>query len=876
MASPFEARIRQLAAEHGLSPAVQRAILDALQDEMGSITHATFAYPDTLTPPDFPTSASLDQSMTSAPRPEKPAAAVGHWLGGYEVLGRIGVGGMGEVLRVRDPTLNRVMALKVLHGHISVNAEDLRRFVDEAQITAQLRHPSVVPVHELGELPDGRLYFTMEEIRGRTMSSVIREVHDASEDGPWRPSETGWSLRRLVEALRRVGEGVAYAHSRGVLHRDIKPSNVLLGEFGEVSVLDWGLALLIGSGGTIRTTDIPGVGPAGRLTDSRIAGTPSYMSPEQARGDVAKLGPTSDIFSLGAVLFKILTGRAPFRGEDASAVVSKVLAGRREPLTRTLRQAGPLEDPYLPEELCRICDRAMAADPAHRYVSAARLVDDLAAWLEGLQRKDQAQELVARADALLPDVRRLRARADGLRAEAETLLDDVRLHDPVSKKRPAWDKQDEADALEVEARVRLVKVIRIYQAALSHDPDQRDANDRLAELYRERHVAAERRRNPVAAASWEELLRSHDRGRYRDYLAGRGRVTLLTDPPGATVTAFRYVTEGRRLRPEPLGALGVTPIVERQLPIGSYLMVLSAPGREEVRYPVVVEREGHWSGQPPGGDEPQPIRLPAAGSLGPDDVFVPAGWFTAGGDSGAAGSVPRRRVWLDDFVIRRFPVTHGEYLGFLNALVDAGRTEEAARFLPRFEALPLYGQRPDGHYGLRDDFLALKLTPDMPVLMASFRMAEAMAAWEAERTGQPWTLAGDLEWEKAARGVDARRLPWGDTLDPTWCNMRDSHGFRPMPASVSSYPVDESPYGVRGLAGNIMDWCRDAYRAAGPRIVDGRVVDEGPPPPEAHRVVRGGHWYGVGQIAYAAHRLRLDPNFMGYLVGFRLARPWTA
>ncbi|MCB9741904.1 MAG: SUMF1/EgtB/PvdO family nonheme iron enzyme [Alphaproteobacteria bacterium] len=870
MSSPFEARIREVAAFHGLEPELTRALLDAVRDEMGSITHATFAYPDTLTPPDFPTSASVDESLPAAPRLHP--APRGR-LGRYEVLGRIGAGGMGEVLRVLDPNLNRVMALKVLHGHVSVKSEDLRRFVDEAQITAQLRHPSVVPVHELGELDDGRYYFTMEEIRGRTMSEVIRDVHRASEDGPWRPTEDGWSLRRLIEALRRVGEGVAYAHSRGVLHRDLKPSNVLLGEFGEVSVLDWGLALLIGTRQDIATSAIPGVGPSSTVTDARVAGTPSYMSPEQARGEVHALSPASDIFSLGAMLFKILTGHAPFRGEDASAVVSKVVAGLREPFSRTDQVALSAEDPYIPEELRRICDHAMHPDASRRYPDARRFVEDLAAWLEGLRRKDQAQELVARADQLLPEVRHLRARAKELRAEAAALLDEVRLADPVQRKRPAWDKQDEADSLEVEARVRLVQVIRIYQAALSYDPDQSDANDRLAELYRERHVAAERIRNPVAAASWEALLRSHDRGRHREYLEGFGRLTLHTDPPGARVMAYRYVTRERRLQAEPVGELGVTPLLDARLPIGSYLLVLRAPGRAELRYPVRIEREGHWCCIPPGQSTPQPVRLPRADSLGPDDVFIPAGWFTAGGDAGAAGSLARQEVWLDDFVIRRHPVTHAEYLAFLNDLVDQGRGEEADRHLPRFEALPLYGQDKAGHYQLRDDFLALKLLPDMPVLMATFPMARAMARWEAERSGLPWTLPGDLEWEKAARGVDGRRLPWGDFLDPTWCNMRDSHPYRPFPAPVSAFPVDESPYGVRGLAGNIMDWCRDAYRVVGPAVLNGRVVEEPEPPADAHRVVRGGHWYGVGQIAYAAHRLRLDPGFSGYLLGFRLARP---
>ncbi|MCB9766046.1 MAG: SUMF1/EgtB/PvdO family nonheme iron enzyme [Alphaproteobacteria bacterium] len=905
----FEDRLRRIARRYALNQECIEALSRLIQEAAEVGSNATLPFPMEPTPPEFVTSTSLSlstpsrgsmPSIPSRPRPPVPTGDGVPRLGRYEVVERIGSGGMGEVWRVHDPDLHRDMALKVIHPTVGVNHQDLDRFVEEAQITAQLRHPSVVPVHELGQLTDGRIFFTMEEVVGRTMSEVIADVHEASHGGPWRPSADGWTFRRLIDAFRRLCEGVAYAHSRGVLHRDLKPSNVMLGEFGEVRILDWGLAWLTGAIGGLQTAPPQILVEAGartevglpRGTNRRVAGTPSYMAPEQARGELALLGPTADIYALGAILYKILSGRAPYRGKDGSSVVQMVLAGPPLPphrpsiLSRHTATTGegvdgpspnvPL-DPYIPDALRQICQRAMARQPRSRYPDALQLARDVGDWLEGLERREQGLEMVARAESILPDIRRMRLDARARRAQAERLLDHVREHEPVERKLPAWDLQDLADKLDTKARIKSVQAVQVLQAALSYAPDLREAHDRLADIYRERHASAEARRDALGAAQWEVLLRNHDTGQHRSYLEGDGLLSLVTDPPGATVELYRYVRRERRLQPERIRTLGPTPVRKLPLRRGSYLLVITAPGRIPVRYPVRIEREQHWDGAPPGGDKPLPIHLPEVGQLDPDDVYVPAGWFFCGGDPGASGSLPGRKVWLDAFVVRRHPVTHQGYLDFLNALVDEGRDEEALSLVPRFEGFLFYGQRDDGHFSIREDARALRVIPDMPAFMIDWNMAMAMAAWRAHTTGQPWTLPGDLEWEKAARGVDGRRLPWGDFLDPTWCNMRDSRDKQPYPAPVSAFPVDEGPYGVRGMAGNVMDWCRDPYRASGPPIHDGQV-DRGwalaEVDPATPRVVRGGHWYGVGQIAYAAHRYRLDPGFTGYLMGFRLARPY--
>ncbi|MDP6935248.1 MAG: serine/threonine-protein kinase, partial [Myxococcota bacterium] len=251
----------------------------------------------------------------------------------YEVLGVLGEGGMGEVHRVRDHKLNRVMAMKVLKASRANDSAEVMAFMQESQVTAQLQHPGIVSVHDMGSLADGRPYYTMTAVHGRTLSAIIREVHEASGYGPWQTAVSGWTFRRLVEVFRKTCDAVAYAHSRGVVHRDLKPSNVMVGEFGEVQVMDWGVAKLLDT--TVGETDpieddraVQPTLPMGETMTGSILGTLSYMAPEQARGEVDNVGPASDVYALGSILFQLMTGRPPFTGNPAE-VLARVQQGQR-------------------------------------------------------------------------------------------------------------------------------------------------------------------------------------------------------------------------------------------------------------------------------------------------------------------------------------------------------------------------------------------------------------------------------------------------------------------------------------------------------------------------------------------------------------------
>ena len=234
---------------------------------------------------------------------------------------------MGDVRKVRDHKLGRLLAMKIIHRELMDRPSAVNRFIEEAQVEAQLQHPNIVPVHDIGRLPDGRHYFTMQRIRGVEFSRKIAAVHEASGLSRWRPADDGTSFRDLILIIQQVCETVAYAHSKGVVHRDLKPENIMIGEFGEVQVVDWGLAKVLGSPEDVQEDAVVTQWSAQRADRTRvgtIAGTPRYMAPEQAMGHTADVGPGTDVYTLGTILYEVLSGSSPFQGSSVAEVLALV------------------------------------------------------------------------------------------------------------------------------------------------------------------------------------------------------------------------------------------------------------------------------------------------------------------------------------------------------------------------------------------------------------------------------------------------------------------------------------------------------------------------------------------------------------------------
>ena len=318
--------------------------------------------------------------------------------GRYQMLAEIAHGGMGVIWLATDTTLNREVAVKVLQDNFAPDSGTARRFADEARITAQLQHPAIPPVHDYGKLPDERPFLAMKLIKGRTLEELLRRRSDPAAD-----------RGRFVAVFEQVCQAVGYAHAHHVIHRDIKPSNVMVGSFGEVQVMDWGLAKVLTEWAaptvadtdqleTVGGTHIRGSDPdssGGSYTQAgSILGTLAYMPPEQAAGEIGKVDRRSDVFGLGAMLTVILTGKPPYAGADSEAV--RVMAIRGD-LTRCF--VG-LDACGAEPELVALCKRCLSFAPADRPRDAGVVAEEVAGLRAATEERARAAE-TARAAAIV-------------------------------------------------------------------------------------------------------------------------------------------------------------------------------------------------------------------------------------------------------------------------------------------------------------------------------------------------------------------------------------------------------------------------------------------------------------------------------------------
>jgi serine/threonine-protein kinase len=469
-------------------------------------------------------------------KPEAPCST----LGRYRLLEPIGQGGMGSVVRVHDPELNRDLALKALREDHRGRVDLERRFLEEAQVAAQLQHPNIAPVHEVGRLPDGRPYFTMKLVQGRTLAELLAERPSPAHD-----------LARFVAVFEQVCQAVAFAHSKRVIHRDLKPANVMVGRFGEVQVMDWGLAKVLTAPAaaqpdaasaveTLRSDDEEAASRAGT-----VLGTPAYMAPEQARGEVADVDERADVFGLGAILCEILTGQAPFassvRGDARRLAQKGDLGGTFARLDRCGADA----------ELVGLAKACLAPERAGRPREGGEATARLGAYLAGAADRLRRAELDRAAAQARAGEERKRRRLAYILASLVVLL-------MLASGGAAWLVQRQ----QVAAQARRVQAERAVQEKLeqgrgllkrgweANDPalltEALALGDQAAEVARSETVgpgvheqvaafraeAAERleraQANLALLDAWRDIALPQETESYRD--DGSGRMLALVQP----------------------------------------------------------------------------------------------------------------------------------------------------------------------------------------------------------------------------------------------------------------------------------------------------------------------------------------------------------
>ncbi|KAF0245717.1 MAG: hypothetical protein FD180_1381 [Planctomycetota bacterium] len=848
----------------------------------------------------------------------------------YVIGAEIARGGLGRVVEARDGNLGREVAIKlVLDG---LDQELSRRFVREAQLAARLDHPHIVPVYDFDEMkaPGGGkgLFLCMKRIRGRNLGVLLAGIT------PEEARDAGrYSRGRLLKIFQDICLGIAFAHSKGVIHRDLKPANVMIGEYGETLIVDWGVAKERWTDDEVPAVDkgasLPGHPQTPELTmEGQVVGTPAYMAPEQAAGHLDEVDERSDVYALGGILYEILTRRPPFEGATQREVLDRVKAGRIEsPSVRvsslTARDASesmslprvPLE-PVSPE-LDAICLKALAFRREERYPTAMALHDEIQLFLEGVKERERKQkEARERVEA----GRRWFARYRGLRGEIEAQDkavkewgEKIKPHQSPEEKRPLWDAEARLRALREERIGAFSKASAEFGQALAVDSASVEASDGKCDLFFDRFLEAEGKRDREEVLLNRNMLATCDReGKYAARLDAPGKLTLAAfayacdclrpvrhpewrvqiaetttipwrdglprpdvpladkDRPVPAVATFpegvRWGHRGDCVRREVSGVeVSIAKYEERDK------RLVPGPGRVLGRTPLLdaVVPRGSWLcvlRHPDFAAVRLPVRIDRDGAwtqqvnlYRPDEIpsgfcQVPGGPFVFGGPW--AGGVEAEMNTTEDFFVARFATTCAEYLEFLNDLSVQGHADEARKRQPR-EGDKKWWIEEGGRFRLPTAAEDPKMAwdPRWPVFSINWFDAVAYCAWKSNGDGRIYGLMHEEEYEKAARGVDGRVFSFGDEYDGSYSHTNNSIPEKISPMPVESFPADESPCGIRGLSGGVETWCSNAAEV----------------PFRDWRCLRGGAWSYTSYDSRAGTRRGDQPTNVLSIIGLRLA-----
>lgn len=748
----------------------------------------------------------------------------------YEMGDLLGQGGGGRVIRAYDHVLGRQVAMKMLRSHAQKDPVALERFVSEAQTTSRLSHPNIMPVYDFGTLSTGEVYYTMREVRNRSLRSLIDQLKTGEED------EDIQGLVSVMFILQQVCLAIHYAHAQGVVHRDLKPDNIMLGEYGEVLVVDWGLAKRFGD--------------QEESNASHTLGTPSYMPPEQARGELDSVDHQSDVYSLGAVLYELLTVAPPFTGESPLEVMWQVVDSTL--IHPSLR--APERD--IPEALEQICLRAMAKRKHMRFVSAKAMHDAIGQWIAGI-RPRAAQDQTTEGMSWTQRFSIVHHEIDSLKVKVEQVASEFQGWEPIEQKSNLWRLEDLLKQATIERAESYGQAFTHFTRALTLDPENIEAKRGLADLAWMRFQQAEQEADISNVVYARQLLERYDEGhRYAEHLSEQVSLHIKADvgEPSAEIQVYPWTSHNRRLRRGKVIVDATLPVLQNPIPVGSYNVRVKWKNGATHNIPITLNR----------GEECQLTLKAPRTKKRSKFVYVAQGRYISGGDLKSFDPKPKAHIDLKSVFIGVYPVTFREYLLWLDA-IQSSNPPGALKRAPQ-------ARNGDGLYvrfdsslqrWVPDDILIegplRKVYPkgeghewDIPIIGISYEDAQAYVRWRGEQDGVAYRLPTVQEMEKASRGTDGRFYPWGNHFDPTFCCMRFSRKEIAQLEPIGAFGADVSPYGVRDVAGGVRDWCASELTS-----------------PNAH--VFGGSWNQDQVACRLASRMRVIKQVRSVSIGFRLA-----
>ena len=767
----------------------------------------------------------------------------------YEDWTPLGEGGTAKVMRCLDPLMGRYVALKQLHSHMREDSVQYRRFIREARVMAQLEHPNIVPVHELGQDKEGNYYFSMKEVKGDTLQDVLKGL-----DLKQKKFENDYPLDRLLDIFIQVCNAVSFAHSHGVIHRDLKPSNTLIGPFGEVMVMDWGLAKLLSDEATEdAVTDGSstqfGFDESDLTMAGAVSGTPMYMPPEQARGDLVGADKRSDIYTLGAILYQMLTMEYCVDGTKVMEIIMNVVEGRVIPPCKRCPER------KIPPELDAICMRALQKEADARYQEVEDLMADIRNYQLGLpvsvykapmQRRLSLfwrrhpivlSSISAAAAAVVValgglgamksvDFKNTVTRAktqheQGLvsmerqRAVAKE-LSDLKL-ERVSKEVSKKEIQlvQELDELEKKTDNFFNAAMVLYTSAGTGLEDKR-ITEQVSDIYRARmqYAISQNDRSAVqqylsffrkfGGENFEELRPEARAGLQSalDLIEGKVSVQIKTAPAGLPLRMAQLEADTMGLsRMGDFLVLDEGKRANLELDAGSYLFKFGddQTGGEQ-GYQLTVEA----------GSEHR-IELKAPQSVPEGMVWIQGGSFLFGGDGSPL--YKEHLTGTPAFLIKKHEVTLEEYLAFWLAEDGGARKDEN-----RARVLLTVDQSAYKNVWNDAGEITSGFKKSMPVVGLTAEACQRYCRWLGKKWGRTVRLPSAQEWEKAARGTDGRLYVWGDGYRPDLSmsleNVRAKKQW-PLFAPPGSMSLDRSVFGVYDMAGNVKEWTSTAFPESG-------------------------------------------------------------